>query len=262
MATILPFSSIKDYLDLEESSRKAFLDTNILISYSHDTDKFHDETMVLVYQLDRYDFRMYCNTTTRSEFMDYQRRLIITEELAWFSKELQGISQNSDMAKLLKSHRAKVRRRADENDPLVLSDKGIKNFKRKLSCSFDKIENLWLYFCFKNLSSKLETTWSLTCQSMKLEYLSLRQDDVSPDVVQKVEWKEVYKISETTGLSMSDSMILNIFLCTNIPYLFTTDFDLIYAASIIPSRKYVFCPDNMYKRYFPLIKTQNYNILS
>ncbi len=45
MATVLPFSSINDHVRIKESSKKALLDTNVLLSFSHDTNIFHDDTL-------------------------------------------------------------------------------------------------------------------------------------------------------------------------------------------------------------------------
>ena len=57
------------------------------------------------------------------------------------------------------------------------------------------------------------------------------------------------EIIEATGLATNDAMILNIFQNTDIPFLFTSDFDIVYAAAILPKKKYVFCPTSVYEKY-------------
>ena len=64
MATILPFNDAGLYLDQEKESRKAFLDTNILFSYSYDTDIFHDEVLNIFSIIKEKKTKIYSNITT------------------------------------------------------------------------------------------------------------------------------------------------------------------------------------------------------
>ena len=41
----------------------------------------------------------------------------------------------------------------------------------------------------------------------------------------------MYQISETSALGVYDAMIFNVFESTQIPYLVTTDFDIVYTGS-------------------------------
>ncbi len=249
MATILPFSSIQDNLKVKDQAKKALLDTNILIAFSHEIHKFHDETLVLFEMLKRKDIKIYSNVITRSEFIDYQRRLIITEALTTLSQQIREVLSNDMIARKLKAHRANVHKRAEQGNPLVLNDSTIKDFKKMLSFSIRNVENVWLKFCHDNFSGKLERSFEIIFRLMKLNYLSLRKEDRSSEIVEDVSWSDMYKTSEKSGLSINDSMILNIFESTDIPFLMTTDFDLVYAAALSPVSKIVFCPDDQYRDY-------------
>lgn len=249
MATILPFSDAGPFLDREKKSRKAFLDTNILFSYSYDTDIFHDEVLDIFSVIKEQDAKIYSNITTRSEFIELQRRIIITEALTWVANKTYGIKLESSIAKKLKSHTTKVRRRANEGNPWMLSDNDIKEFKKVLSISTEESNNVWLEVCSDNLGALLKKSFEVISRYIKLEYISLRADYQSPEVISEVSWEGMCKIIETTGLSTNDAMILNIFQNTDIPFLFTSDFDVVYASAILPTNKYVFCPKSMYDEY-------------
>lgn len=100
-------------------------------------------------------------------------------------------------------------------------------------------------FCSHELGSKLKKSLEKISEYVELEYLSNK----SSEVINEVNWDDVYEIIKTTGLATSDAMILNMFKNTNIPYLFTTDFDIIYAISTLPVEKYIFCPEKLYEKY-------------
>lgn len=250
MATILPFREFSNQINsIKPDARKALFDTCALISYSYDTNEFHDETLDLFAAMIKEKFHIYTNVTIRSEFIDFQRRIIITEALTTLSEDISGILSYQKLAKKLKSHKNKVRDKAEEGKPYVLNDSDIKNFKKLLSFSHEGLENVWLKFCQDNLNNKLKRTFDIVERVLKLKYLSLRKGEKSQEVVNEVSWENMYGISEKTGLGSSDSMILNMFESTNIPCLFTTDFDLVYAAAVSDCNKMVFCPEQIYQKY-------------
>ena len=246
MAIILPFSEISNQVKIKVTSKKVLIDTCALISFSHDTSEFHDETLDLFTVLMKEKFHVYSNVNIRSEFIDHQRRIIITEALTSLSQQVDGILSNRELARRLKSHRANVHKRANAGNSLVLNDSTIKQFKKHLSFGHKNIKNVWLRFCDDNLKGRLEKTFDLISSVLKFKYISLRKEDRSPEVIKDVSWDKMYQISEKSGLSISDSMILNMFKCTAIPFFLTTDFDLVYAAAISTDQRLIFCPERIY----------------
>lgn len=249
MSTILPFSEFKNNLKVKPELKKALIDTCALISLSHDSNEFHDEALEMFSYLKKENVKAFSNVNIRSEYIDYHRRIIITEALTFISSTADGITSYSEIYRKLKSHRAEVQKRADKDNPLVLNDSKIKYFKKLLSFSHEDISNTWLYFCSESLSGYFENTFTGVENFLKLQYLSLRKGEVSPEVTKDVSWEEMYAISEKSGLGISDSMILNMFESTSIPFLITTDFDLVYASAISDNTKLVFCPDRIYQDY-------------
>ncbi len=229
--------------------RKALLDTCALMSYSHDSNEFNEETLLLFAVLKKYKFEIFSNVNIRSEFLDIQRRIIVTEALASIGSQVKGILKNNELAKKIKSHSANVAKRADNNNPLILNDSDIKHFKKMISFAHEGIKNVWLKFCDDNLKGRLELTFEEVEKVLKLNYLSLRKGEMSPEVKKEVSWENMFNISEKSALGINDSMILNMFKSTDIPILVTTDFDLVYASAIEFDTKVVFCPERIYQEY-------------
>lgn len=103
MATILPFSDISNHLNIKSDQRKVLIDTCALIAYSHGASEFSDETENLFITLRQNNFKAYTNVNIRSEYLDYQRRLIVTEALTNIAGQTKGINSFSDIQKRLKS---------------------------------------------------------------------------------------------------------------------------------------------------------------
>ena len=249
MATILPFNKISEQLNIKRDAKKVLLDTCALMSFSHDTNEFHDETIDLFETLRREKVQAFTNINIRSEFVDLQRRLIITEALTSLAQDIEGINSYDTIAKKLKSHKNNVHKRADSGNPLILSDSNIKQFKKQLSFGHRGIQNVWGKFCEDNLQGRLVKTFEIIERVLNLKYLSLRKGEKSGEVIGEISWENMYRISEKSGLSIHDSMILNMFEGTNIPFLITTDFDLVYASAISAKHKIIFCPKKIYEEY-------------
>ncbi len=64
-----------------------------------------------------------------------------------------------------------------------------------------------------------------------------------------VSWERMIELSETSALGVNDSMILNMFESTSIPYLVTTDFDVVYSGAISNNTQIIFCPNRIYQDY-------------
>ena len=105
MATILPYNEILKNINIRNTPKKALIDTCALVSFSIDVHEFHDETFDLFETLIKHKFNIYTNVTIRSEFIDYQRRVIITEALTSLSQQISGVLTYHELAKRLKSHR-------------------------------------------------------------------------------------------------------------------------------------------------------------
>lgn len=249
MATILPFSEISNNIKIKAESKKILIDTCALIAFSHGVNEFSDETEELFEVLRKESFQAYTNVNIRSEFLDYQRRIIVTEALTNIAGQIDGLSSFSDIYKKIKAHAALVHKKAQQGRPLVLNDSDIKRYKKLLSFEHRGIKNIWLKFCNDNLDNVLKRTFEITEKAMKLKYLSVRKGEQSPEVTGDVQWDRMYQISETSALGVNDSMIINMFESTSIPFLVTTDFDIVYSGAISDNTKIIFCPDRIYQNY-------------
>ena len=84
MGRVIPFSEIESYLSSIEKldvHKGTILDTNILISASYELRDSHSDVVNLWATLQQKKYRLFATVNTRSEFLEFQRRLILTENL-------------------------------------------------------------------------------------------------------------------------------------------------------------------------------------
>ncbi|OFZ20361.1 MAG: hypothetical protein A2Z20_12635 [Bdellovibrionales bacterium RBG_16_40_8] len=85
MARVVPFSEFQKFIiDLKGRPNYfagAFLDTNILVSMSYEIKKEHDSVFEILDLASEVDIKFFVTVTTKSEFIEFQRRLLMTEGL-------------------------------------------------------------------------------------------------------------------------------------------------------------------------------------
>ena len=84
MGQVIPFSKIESYLDgLEKQGapKGTILDTNILISSSYELSDTQESVSEILDILNNKNYRLFATVNTRSEYLEFQRRLILTESL-------------------------------------------------------------------------------------------------------------------------------------------------------------------------------------
>ncbi len=84
LGRVIPFSDLKKYLsNLKKANapKGTILDTNVLISSSYEPSPDSEEVSKILDILGDEDHRLFATVNTRSEYLEFQRRLILTEGL-------------------------------------------------------------------------------------------------------------------------------------------------------------------------------------
>ena len=105
----------------------------------------------------------------------------------------------------------------------------------------------WQGFCESYLSGAIQTAWDETVSEWNLNFLSLRSTEAHPLIEKEVRWESMVGLVEKFGIGTSDAMILNLFQCSKLDMLITTDTDLVYAFKRIKTgEKRLFTPLNLF----------------
>lgn len=228
----------------------AILDTNILISASYEMRDSHHDVVNLWAALQQRKYRLFATVNTRSEFLEFQRRLILTENL------FDMVDQHSRV-KLSSRARAKIQTlkgslmtsvSADSERDEVFNEIQIKKIKKEFSAGPHSGQRNWLEICELYLKDQIASA-DQDLFDRDVEYISPNEPDQKNLFNSSIGWETAINICENSGTSFSDSMILNALKSSKLFFIVTLDFDIGYAALSDPNMKDVVVPDRLFKEF-------------
>ena len=131
-------------------------------------------------------------------------------------------------------------------------DSELKEIKKVFRARDVQGETGWLKICDTFLNEKLLVEESLINELCV--YLSPYKEEQAHIFTSKVNWENATKISAKSCMGFSDSMILNMVLNTNIDYILTLDYDIVYASAVSAPSKTVIIPDKRMKNFKNVLK--------
>lgn len=240
---IQTFSSLEKYVN-QQKPVGVFADTTILFSASYPSDKFNAGSEAAFEILADYSIPTFVSVNVRAEFLENHRRVYIADSLVDFLEDNEKTLSGPLLLKL-QTHRKSHRKKADEGRSTKLDINQIKSFKDGLSDFHSENRNGWEILCHDYLKPQLTPVWNNTQDEFDLNFISTRSADQSPWLNDLPSWERAVEIMGEHGIASADAMILNMFLCSKIPALLTSDLELANCASK-ESRgtKSIFVPDS------------------
>ena len=251
MGKVVAFSEFDAYyskLPKSDAPVGTILDTNILISLSYEIESNHEEVVDFFERIDRYGIQYYATVSTKSEFLDFHRRLLITENLRTLASADSKFKIAAAARAQIQVQSGQLTRREQEGGDAIFTDTQIKKIKSVFSAARHSSQAGWLLICESFLRGRLVDVEQVL-QARGIEYIS--QHDLAQTELfhRKIDWPDARSISEVTCLGLSDSMILNALQCSVCPFIISTDFDIGYATLSSPPMKDVVMPDSLAKKY-------------
>lgn len=256
MGRVISFSEFKAYYSAishsSDFAKGAILDTNILISLTYEVKNNHDEVMTFFKEClapERENgFRLFTTVNTRSEFLDFNRRLAMTENLRdvieWDTRWRIPAKAKAQ----IQYQSGQLKRREQQGSDPVFNDTQIKSIKSSFSAGNFSGNAGWLTLCDDFLEGKLDD-FEAHLTTYGLEYISQHESSQKELFHRKIDWPDAKRIAEATCLGLSDAMIINAFQCSRFPFIVSTDFDIGYAVLASSGLKDAVMPDSAAKRY-------------
>jgi hypothetical protein len=256
MGRVVSFSEFENYYSAVRTRPDivggAILDTNILISLTYEVKPNHEEVFgffdqVLIRERER-GFRFFTTVNTRSEFLEFNRRLIMTEKLRDAADENSRLRIPQRAKAQIHYQSGQLKRREQLGGDPVFNDTQVKAIKSAFSAGRFSGQMGWLSLCEEFLAGKLEIA-EQGLADFGVEYIS-QHDTESADLFERrIDWSEARAIAEKSCLGLSDAMILNALQCSKLPFVVSTDFDIGYAAMASQQMKDVVMPDSVATKY-------------
>lgn len=253
MGDVIPFSEFKDYLSKLRSKPDfvpgTILDTNVLITHAYEIKdpeweirNFLDENLRAI------GISYFATITTRSEFIDFFRRMLMTEYLRDATSEHSNVKFSKRERAVVQSVSGRMSQRHRRGGDPVFSDSDLKEIKKAFSAEEHSGLIGWIEHCEAALGNGLKKAEEFLTQ-FDVKYITPNEKPPANYFSTPVEWSEAVKISGTTCLGLSDAMILNALRCSRFSFMVSLDFDLGYAALASKEMKDVVMPDEIASQY-------------
>ncbi|OFZ60599.1 MAG: hypothetical protein A2381_05520 [Bdellovibrionales bacterium RIFOXYB1_FULL_37_110] len=223
---------------------KIFFDSNILISYFHESSSAYDTATKF---FSRFDAALAESASKEPEFVICERvldEILEYEKRKLLSDNLKSLKENkrfrpspkmiAEINNCLRTCSTRVRREeADIKEGKVevfditkwfLNDDEIKKIKRSISSKDTEHAHGWITFCKVYINSRISRTYKKICE----EFIVLKN-------TKNIE--KVNSICEMTGMGYSDSIIFQTFAESDISYIGSFDFDILYANEVLHTNK-------------------------
>lgn len=249
MAQVFPFSNIDECLGgTPPSPLRCIADTSYLIALVYDLDPSHEDAVQSFEFLVEKGFSFFSTVTTRAEYLERQRRIRITEALM----TIRSVPQ-IDLDKTVRAELTNLKKWIDgqisKDRAPVPSDRELKRIRDlMLSKRTDTGVNSWTAMCQNQLRGTLSAAWDDVVNTVGISHIELGENEFQELITEKVTWAKACSIAEETGVGISDAMILNMFNCSQIPMLLSTDVDFGIAATAIKPQKVILLPDRLADR--------------
>jgi hypothetical protein len=245
----LPFSDADRFFHQTDARGGCLADTSFLIAVSNEDHHFHEDSRFLFEKLIQYKIPIFATVTTRSEFVDYQRRVIMTETLMDMLAPTSKWKISSSVREVLRSQKGWIDNQARvENDP-YLPDNRLKKCKQAFLPKNESGQIGWVELCREYLSGKLQMAWDEIADSLSLNYIDMRSEDSKSLFEKELKWESMYVLCEATALGSSDAMILNFLDSSIFKLIITADYDLTYGTILNTQNKIALVPDNIYRNH-------------
>jgi hypothetical protein len=248
MGKVLPFSDLEQYLQSFKSKVDGcIVDSQFLIAILYELHTFHEDATILFNTLAKYEVPIFATVTTRSEFLDIQRKIIITEALMGMLGSASPWKLTKNVEKMLRKHKFWIDQQAAKDEMPILTDIRIKECKETFFPKNQSGKSGWLEICNYYLKDKLLNSWSLLETKAGINYLDMKDPNIEKYFPEGVNWSEMYKISERTCLGTSDAMIINMLNSSILPFAVSADYDMAFSIITQEKSKTLFTPDILFK---------------
>lgn len=249
MGRVVPFSQIDKFLlGLGDQVTGCLVDTNFLFAALYDVHPFSEDAQFLFEKLAQYHIPVFSTVTTRTELMDLERRVIITEALMGMLAAKTKWRITATVTQRLRAHKTWIDQQAKTDSLPILNDYRIKDSKELFFPNSASGKNGWLEICreylggLSNLMSEIEN-------DLGINYLNLRDIDTERRYFpEKLEWDGMYAKAAKTCLSASDAMLLNVLVSSNFPFIVSGDYDIAYGVLAEAADKVALIPDKLYQK--------------
>lgn len=250
MGKVIRFSKFSKYIkELNDSGifpSGTILDANLIITLSYSPKKYHTRTLeFLNKEIYSRDIQCYTTVNTTSEYLEFYRRLLMTEGLRDAIDSASKWDLPNKKKQLIRTQSTLLNNREKNNkaDP-VFYDREIKKIREGFYETGDVGKKTWVRLCDIFLVGKLQKEYE-NLAKMGVSYISPNDKSQSEFFQKEMTWENAINICSETCAGFSDTMILNALESTTFPFAVSLDSDIAFAVLSNSTMKDVVMPDDL-----------------
>jgi hypothetical protein len=250
MGKVIRFSKFSNYI--KELNNSGFfpsgtiLDANLIITLSYSPKKYHTRTLeFLNKEIYSRDIQCYTTVNTTSEYLEFHRRLLMTEGLRDSIDSASKLDLSNKKKQLIRTQSTLLNNREKSNkaDP-VFYDREIKKIREGFYESGVAGQKAWVGLCEEFLAKKLQQEYE-NLGRLGVQYISPNDKKQNELFIKDMTWENAINICTETCAGFSDSMILNALESTSFPFAVSLDSDIAFAVLSNSTMKDVVMPDDL-----------------
>ena len=253
MGIVVRFSDFDNYLDDLKSRgidvKGTILDANVIITLTYSPKKFHTRIFKFVAsKIINNDINLYTTVNTTQEYLEFYRRLLLTEGLRTALHSSSEINLPDKEREIIRRQSTILQKREqkDEIDP-VFFDREIKKIRQSFYSRGEVGLEFWKYLCNEYLKRQLKLEYEVLGK-LKINYLSSYSDEGKCFFHKGITWEGAMDICSGIGAGFSDSMILNALQCSSFPFSISLDTDMAFSVLGNSSLKDIVMPDGIIEK--------------
>ncbi|OFZ20358.1 MAG: hypothetical protein A2Z20_12620 [Bdellovibrionales bacterium RBG_16_40_8] len=192
--------------------------------------------------------RFFITVNTRAEFLDFFRRVTMTESLRDLVGESPRLRITAKAKAQIQYQSGLLKRREQQGGDPVFTDNQIKAIKSSFSAGRFSGKSGWLAMCEEILTGRLDEIEN-QLNEFGVEYISQHIEQQKDLFNAEITWPPAKRLAEQSCMGFSDAMILNAAQCSRFPCIISIDFDIGYAALASAEAKDVVMPDSVAEQY-------------
>lgn len=243
---------------------KIFFDSNIIISHLHESNSAY-ETATKFFE--RFDDAIHKSGATEPEFvicervldeiLEYEKRKLLSDSLKSLKENIKfkpSPKMLTEITTCLRTCDTRVRREEKNVEQgkvevfdikkFFLNDDEIKKIKRSISSRDTEHSDGWIKFCKIYINTKITRTYNKIHEEFSVLKNSTNKNKIN-------------SICEITGMGYSDSIIYQTFAESDVNYIGSFDFDILYANEVLQYKnsKTVLVPSGYFSEMKYVLKT-------
>lgn len=223
MEILRGITELKSFMRKIDCSTGCLADTGFLYGASYMDDLFYKPAQEVFEILEEQNIPVHTNVIGRMEFVDLVFRKQLTIGAISLFESLNSHTEHKNLFDFLKKIRDDNTTAKRNKHSYKIGENQLKKLRSKIETSAGSAG--WKSFCSKYAGQMLLNEWKILEEELGLYFIEVLEGQTSELIPNPLHWSDMIHTMGELGIRGPDAMIINLFKCSSLPLLITTDND-------------------------------------